>query len=127
MKKGLRKTYTLAVFFVALTCAVSAFGQIKTGGYKAVSVEDAGVKKAANFAVETKADELQQAIQLEEIMTAERQTVAGTNYRLCLLISSTTENDEDITLFIKTVIHKNLKGELKITGWDEDPDECGEK
>ena len=127
MKNKLRTFFQISVFCLIFGCAASAFGQIKTGGYKAVSVEDAGVKEAANFAVETKADELQQAIQLEEIMTAERQTVAGTNYRLCLLVSSTTEDDDDITLFIKTVIHKNLKGELKITSWDEDPDECGEK
>jgi hypothetical protein len=75
MKKSLRKTFASAVFFIALGCAVSAFGQIKTGGYKTVSVSDAGVKAAAEFAVETKAAELEQEISLEGIVKAEAQPV----------------------------------------------------
>jgi len=122
----LRKAFAAAVFFIALTCAVSADGQIKTGGYKAVSVDDAGVKEAANFAVESKAEETERIFQLEEILKAERQTVAGTNYRLCLLVTSQNESEEEISLYIKTVVFKNLKGEMKISSWEEE-ENCGEK
>lgn len=126
MKQNLRKIFTGAVFFIALTCAVSAFGQIKTGGYKPVSVSDAGVKEAAEFAIQQKSAEMEQEIRLENILKAERQTVAGTNYRLCLEIYAPSENDgeDGVTLYIKTVIFKNLQGEYKINGWDEE--ECGD-
>lgn len=126
MKNNFRKIFAAAVFFIALTCAVSAFGQIKTGGYKSVSVEDAGVNEAADFAVEQKAAELEQELTLENIIKAERQTVAGTNYRLCLQIYTPggDEDEDGVTLYIKTVIHRNLKGEFSITSWDES--DCGE-
>ena len=127
MKIKQRNTFATAVFFIALTCAVSAFGQVKTGGYKPVSVEDAGVQEAAYFAVETKAADFEQEITLENILKAERQTVAGTNYRLCLQIYTPGGNDDEdgVTLYIKTVVHKNLKGEFSIKSWVEE--ECGEK
>ena len=127
MKNNLQFIFSMAVFCLVFGCAVSAFGQIKTGGYKTVSVNDAGVKEAANFAVETKAAELTQEITLEGISKAETQVVAGTNYRLCLQISAPSENeDEDaVTVYIKTVIFKSLKGEFKITSWDEA--DCAEK
>lgn len=127
MKHNFRKIFAPAVFFITLTCAVSAFGQTKTGGYRPVSVSDAGVKAAAEFAVETKAAELEQEISLENILKAEAQVVAGTNYRLCLQIYTPSEEDETdgVTQYIKTIIYRNLKGEYKITSWEEE--DCGEE
>lgn len=121
MKNNLRIFLTISAFCLIFGCAISAFGQIKTGGYKSVSVSDAGVKEAAEFAVEQKASELEQEITLENILKAERQTVAGTNYRLCLEIYAPSEEAETdgVTLYIRAVIYKNLKGELKITSWEE--------
>lgn len=126
MKNDLRKLFTVTVFCIAFGCAVSAFGQIKTGGYKTIAPDEAEVSKAANFAVDAKAYELQQEISLENIFKAERQTVAGTNYRLCLEIYSPSADEEEdgITIYIRTVIFKNLKGVYKITSWEES--DCGE-
>ena len=127
MKNNLRKMFSFVVFCLALGCAVAAFGQIRTGGYKSVPLTDAGVEEAANYAVETKAAALEQEILLEAILKAETQTVAGTNYRLCLeiLVKGEAEDDGDI-FFIKTVIHKSLKGEYKISSWEEIED-CAAK
>ena len=127
MKNKPQNLFTLAAFCVVFGVAVSVFGQIKTGGYKTIAVEDAEVEKAANFAVDAKAYELQQEISLENISKAERQTVAGINYRLCLEIyaPSADEDEDGFTIHIQTVIFRNLKGVYKITSWEES--DCGEK
>ncbi len=127
MKNNLRTLFTMTVFCLAFGCAVSAFGQIKTGGYRSASFSDAGVKEAADFAVENKAAELEEELTLEGIIKAETQTVAGTNYRLCLqlYVPAKEEETDGVTLYIKTVIFKNLQGEYSIKSWDEE--DCAEK
>lgn len=127
MKNNLRIIFTLTAFCVVFGCAVSVFGQIKAGGYKTASISDAGVKAAADFAIATKAAEFDQDLTLDSILKAETQVVAGTNYRLCLQITapSDTEGDDDITINIKTVIYRNLKGKYKMTSWEDE--DCAEK
>ena len=125
MKSNLQKTFASAALCLIFGGAV--FAQIKTGGYKIISVDAAEVEKAANFAVDAKSYELQQEISLENIFKAERQTVAGTNYRLCLEIyaPSEDENEDGFTIYIQTIIFRNLKGAYKITTWEES--DCSEK
>jgi hypothetical protein len=127
MKNNLRILFTIAVFCCALGCAVSVFGQIKPGGYRTVSVSNAGVKAAAKYAVKTKAAELERGLSLKGIVKAEAQVVAGTNYRLCLQVYTPSEEDETdgVTQYIKTVIYRNLKGEYKITSWEAE--DCAKK
>jgi hypothetical protein len=127
MKNNLRTIFTITVFCIAFGGAVSVFGQIKTGGYRSVSVTDQGVKDAADFALEIKADEMDAEISLENIIKAETQTVAGTNYRLCLQLYIPAKEDETdgVTLYIKTVIFRSLKNEYSIKSWDEE--NCGGK
>ena len=96
MKNNRRKTFAIAVFALLITCAANVFGQIKTGGYKAVSEKDAEVKAAADFAVYEKAAELEEELSLEAVTKAERQIVQGTNYRLWLrLYAPSGEDGED--------------------------------
>jgi hypothetical protein len=57
----------------------TAFGQIKTGGHKPISVSDEGVKDAEDFALEIKSSKMVQEISLDGIVKAERQSVARTN------------------------------------------------
>lgn len=126
MKNNLRKLI-LPALVILLIGAASAFGQIKTGGYKTASVTDAGVKAAADFAVEQKSGELEQELSLEAILKAETQTVAGINYRLCLQINSASkdESEADVTEYVQAVIYRNLKGEYSLTSWEEA--DCAEK
>ncbi len=119
--------FTIPAFCLILIGAVAAFGQPRTGGYKSASVSDSGVKAAADFAIEKKAAEMEEALTLEGIINAETQIVAGINYRLCLqlYIPAKEEETDGVTLYIKTVIYKNLKGEYSITSWEEE--DCAEK
>ena len=129
MKDHLQKTFRLTVFciFFGGALAVSAQTRPILGGYKTVPVSDAAVEEAANYAVETKGAELEKEILLEAIHKAEAQTVQGKNFRLCLeiLIKGEEEDDGEI-FFIKTVVYKSLKGEFKLTSWNE-VEECGEQ
>ena len=127
MKNNLRTLFTIAVFCLALGAAVSAFGQIKTGGYRAVSVSDQGVTDAADFALEIKASEMDEELSLESIVKAETQVVAGTNYRLCLeiYVPAKEEETDGVTLYIQTVIFRSLKNEYSIKSWEES--DCGGK
>lgn len=127
MKNIRGKIFIITVFCIALGGAVSVFGQIKTGGYRSVSVSDQGVKDAADFALEMKASEMAEELSLENILKAETQTVAGTNYRLCLQIYVPAKEDDadGATLYIKTVIFRSLKNEYSIKSWDEE--NCGAK
>lgn len=126
MKNNLLKIGACALFLIAFGCAANVYGQIRTGGYKPVAVSDAGAKEAADFAVELKAEDYDAEIRLEKIVKAERQTVAGTNYRLCLeiYIPSETEGEDGVSLTVLTIVHKNLQGEMKISSWSDESD-CG--
>ena len=128
MKINLRKTFVLAAFCIIFGGAVLVSGQIKTGGYRPVAVSDPGVKDAADFALEIKAEELDEELSLEGIIKAERQTVAGTNYRLCLklYVPAKEEETDGATLYIKTVIFKSLNNEYSIKSWNEAAN-CGGK
>lgn len=126
MKNNLQKMFTIAAFCLIFGCAASIFGQIKTGGYKSISVENEGVLAAVDFAIAKKSEEMEVELSLQAIEKAEIQVVAGTNYRLCLQIYAPAKEEETdgVTLFIKTVIYKNLKGEYSITSWEDE--ECAE-
>ena len=128
MKNILRKIFVLTVVCVALGCAASVFGQKKTGGYRPVSVTDPGVKDAADFALEIKAEEMDEELSLEGIVKAEIQTVAGRNYRLCMKLYVPSKEDETdgVTLYIRTVVFKSLKNEYSIKSWNE-IEGCGGK
>ncbi|MGC2236795.1 MAG: cystatin domain-containing protein [Pyrinomonadaceae bacterium] len=125
MKNNLQKIFSLAAFCFIFGCAASCFAQIKTGGYKSISVNDAGVRAAADFAVQAKSDEQETDFSLESIETAETQVVAGTNYRLCMQIYVPGEEAETdgVTGFIKAVVFRNLKKEFSLKSWDE-VEEC---
>ncbi|HEY0427535.1 MAG TPA: cystatin domain-containing protein [Pyrinomonadaceae bacterium] len=125
MKNKSRNILILAVFCLLMS-AVSVTAQIKTGGYKAISADDSGAKAAADFAVETKSGESEIAYELESIEKAETQTVAGTNYRLCLklYVPSDEEETDGVTMFVQTVVFRNLKNAYSVTSWTELEEEC---
>jgi len=128
MKNILRKIFGLTVFCLIIGGATVAFGQRPVlGGYKTVLVNDDEVQMAASFAVETKAGETEKSYTLEGVVKAESQSVSGTNYRLCLQISTPPPEDETdgATFYIETVIFKSLEGDFSIKSWAEA--DCAEK
>ena len=122
MKKNLRLFLMFAAFGIVFASSTAVFSQIKTGGYKAIAVDDDGVKTAANFAVEKKSEEQEVTISLESIEKAESQTVAGINYRLCLKVSSTNaDGEKSESISIQVVVFRNLQNEYSLKSWvDED-------
>ena len=46
---------------------------------------------------------------------------AGTNYRLCLKVTTSGEaNEADVTITVKVVVYRNLKGVFSLTSWVEE-------
>jgi len=117
MKNYLRM---LMILIVVLGCAAISFAQIKTGGFKKVPVSDAGVVAAAEFALGAQADKDNIGIELVSIESAERQTVAGTNYKICLLVTVTDEyTEEPYDQFISALVFSSLKKEYTLKSWTE--------
>ena len=115
---------------VFMTLAVASASAQKVGGYKEVSASDAAVQGAAEYAVSTRAKSSGKEISLVDVIKAERQIVAGSNYRLCLKITSQGEEGEaDVTHFVQAVVYVDLKGNRKLASWaisdcgDEDGDQ----
>jgi hypothetical protein len=106
---------------VLLACASVGFGQ-KVGGYKTASVEDQYVVAAADFAVSDHSQKNSVSLEVVAIQKAERQTVQGANYRLCIEVKVVEEGNDD-TQFVQVVVYQNLKRVYKLISWK--PDACG--
>ncbi len=110
-----------AVFFA---CATTNFAQTKppmVGGYKAVSVTDAGVVAAADFAVSDHSEKNEVSLEVVSIQKAERQVVQGMNYRICVEVKVVEEGNDE-TQFVQVVVYQNLKKVYKLSSWK--PDGC---
>lgn len=81
------------------------------GGYSAISSDSAEVKAAAEFAV---AEESKKGtkIELKSITSAESQVVAGTNYKLNIVVE---EGDTEKT--VEVVIYQDLPQVMSVTSW----------
>lgn len=105
--------------------AVSANAQ-KVGGYKSIAADDAGARAAAAFAVKEQAKKTSQTLQLVSVEVAERQVVAGSNYKLCLIVNKEGDmGEEDEKLRVTVVVYQNLKQEYNLTSWNKST--CGQK
>ena len=81
------------------------------GGYSPAEI-DPGVQKVAEFAVNTQARTSGRPLQIVKIMKAERQVVAGLNYRLEIEVADGSKN-----LKARAVVWKKLDGSLALTSW----------
>lgn len=111
--------------FVALNIGFgsvcAAQQRITVGGYKTVAVTNDDVVKAADFAIDAQlAKQPEVLIELLTIEKAERQTVQGANFRLCLTVQvgdSGEEDNEEQT--VSVVIYRNLKNQYTLRSWQE--------
>jgi cystatin-C len=117
----MRKLAIIGVFIASLIMmgmiSEPSHAQI-VGGYKPAAVDDEGVVAAANFAV-SKEEETTEGIDLDAVLKAERQIVAGTNYRLCLRVKL-----GDDSQVVEAIVYQDLKGAYTLKSWT--PKECGE-
>jgi len=88
-----------------LSSAAVAAIQPMVGGYRAVEADDAHVRAAAAFAAAQLDNEV------DEILSAHRQTVQGANYR----IEFTTADGRHV----RVVVYQPLRGELQLTSQED--------
>lgn len=114
-----------AVLFLCATASV-AQRPPTTGGYRSANVNDSDVRAAADFAVRDRAEKQMLEIGLERIGKAERQVVAGMNFRLCIQVTirEPSETTEEL-VWVQAVVYRNLKNEFSLTSWEET--ECSEE
>ncbi|MEO7539834.1 MAG: cystatin domain-containing protein [Pyrinomonadaceae bacterium] len=120
MKNYLRPTLVISVMAIVVMLVSTAFAQ-RVGGYKEVSTTETAVTAAARFAVKAQAAKQDATIELVDVAHAERQIVAGTNYRMCLVITTSgEENEADVTITARVVVYRDLKGRYKLSSWVEE-------
>jgi hypothetical protein len=125
MKRNLRVVIVLAALSIALGGVGLASAQRILGGYQPIAKDNAEVVEAADFAVKEQSRKQEMTYKLVEIEKAERQSAAGSNFRLCLKVGYHKEDDDvDTTEFVKAVIHRNLQQEYSLTSWAQE--NCGD-
>lgn len=111
----------LAVMGVIFGCAAAARAQPpRTGGYREVAKTDAGAVAAAGFAITAQSAKTGYTFELLDLVKAERQVVAGSNYKLCMQVRA----DGDEAFFVEAVVYVDLKNNRKLTSWADS--DCGD-
>jgi hypothetical protein len=87
------------------------FAEDVPGGYSATALTK-DVKNAAEFAVREEAKRERAVLKLSGISKAERQVVAGINYRLDIRV-----NEKERIRNAKVVVFKDLKSNYGLTSW----------
>jgi hypothetical protein len=59
------------------------------------------------------------AIEFSRVLTAARQTVGGTNYRLCIEADVFNEDDEAETKQFLVTVFRSLRNEFSLKSWSE--------
>ena len=110
------KRLELSVFVLAC-CLIGLMAQSvaaqRTGGYAAVSRNNAQVRAAATFAVATQSERGHQPLTLISVRKAGQQVVAGMNYKVCLQV-----RDGQRVRTATAVVYRNLQGQRSFTSWD---------
>ena len=129
----MRKLFGAALFALALGLVFNSAAAVgarqqgpKVGGYKEVATSAPEVVSAAKFAVAAQARKKETEIRLLSVETAERQTVAGANYRLCLKVEEAdAENNVDVTETVRAVVYRSLQNAYTLKSWE--PEDCAEE
>jgi copper homeostasis protein (lipoprotein) len=87
------------------------------GAYRSIAKDDGAVDKAAAFAIKQQKDKTP-ALALVGVTSAEKQIVAGTNYRLCLSVKRSANPEP-----ARAVVFQDLKGAMHLSSWAFEP--CG--
>jgi aspartic proteinase inhibitor len=123
MRRSFRATTILVALGVILGGVIAVSGQL--GGYKPVANDDSEVVAAAEFAVDEQGKKQEMTYKLVSVERAERQSAAGSNFRMCLKVGYHKEDDNvDTTEFVKVVVHRNPQQEHSLTSWAQE--DCGD-
>lgn len=124
MKKGLRLGLILITLGIVFGSMIVSEAQQErrpiVGGYKEIATNAPEVVSAARFAVGEVGRRVGSRVKLIAVEQAERQTVQGANYRLCLKVEIEDEtNNVDVTQGIRVIVYSNLKRQYSLTKWEE--------
>jgi hypothetical protein len=123
VKKRLMLVIVLSVMLNAVpggAGVLSAQEAPVAGGYSEAPRTDRDVIAAAQFAIAKESRKKGVRVTLVSIEHAERQVVAGLNYKLCLKVKvkGKTQN-------VTTIVYQNLKQKYSLTSWEKD--DCKER
>ena len=112
----------IAAFGLIFGCAANSFAQQPNypmaGGWSSAGVTDKEVVAAANYAVKAEAAKTGSKIKLISIKCAERQVVAGMNYRINLSVETGKRGKKTLLpQTVEAVVYKNLKQKYSLTTW----------
>lgn len=110
---------TITASFLLVGCVSTPEQSPTVGGYSEVSTSDPEVNAAAQFAVSTHADDTGEVMELQHVIQAEQQVVAGMNYRLRLgVIEGGRSGTAD------AVVYRDPEGQYSLTSWvwDQNPE-----
>lgn len=128
MKQISRAVPIFVAIGIALSCVVVGSAQTQrpiVGGYKAAQTDDSDVLEAAEHALSERGEKESVSLKLVSVERAEKQVVAGINYRLCLKVTIDGEEDDSgETQDIVVVVHRSLRKEYSLKSWEVA--ECGE-
>lgn len=116
MNKNFKAAIILVAFCAIFAHAAVCSAQVIVGGYREISKTDEIVAAAANFAVQTQAQQ-SPFLKLVSIERVSRQIVQGSNYKMCLIVTAKNERQE-----ATAVVYHNLQNELSLTSWT--PGKC---
>ncbi|CAN5620282.1 hypothetical protein BH10ACI3_BH10ACI3_08210 [soil metagenome] len=119
MKTNKLIALVLSTFAFLLISDSASFAQI-AGGYSMIEKNDPVVIKAANFAIKARSEATKKKFKLGEIAKAERQVVAGSNFRLCMQVSANGGREMNV----EAVVYQDLKNKYKLTSWTDST--CGD-
>ena len=130
MRKSFRSALVallLGVVFGSVAAAAGAGRQApRVGGYKEVAADAPEVVSAAKFAAAAQARKKGMEIKLVSVEGAERQTVAGANYRLCLKVEEAdAQNNVEVTETVRAVVFRSLQNAYTLRSWEAE--DCAEE
>jgi hypothetical protein len=121
----MKKFYFVFAALAALFVLCAAASAQRVGGYKEIATGDSMANEAAEFAVLTRSDKTGKAIELLSLNKAERQTVQGANFRLCLKVNTEgADGEADAIIFVQAVVYVDLKRNKRLISWAIS--DCGE-
>jgi hypothetical protein len=127
MKKSLQFLSVLVALGITFGWATVGLGQERVplvGGYSEAATDDSEVVAAAKFAIRAQKRKQGGPLSLVSIKRAERQVVAGMNYRLCLKVkAAAVTNAGEETQDIQVVIFQSLKNKYSLKSWEKA--DCG--
>ena len=119
--RRLRWAVGVVAFVAAATVLFETVGQssprpttVPANAYRPIPSDDRDVRTAINFALgdQKKKNRSDSVLTLLRVVSAERQTSKGDNFRLCLSLDRRGRTDT-----ARTVVHRNAKDQWSVALW----------